>query len=59
MIDIMSLRQAYERREISEIVWIDGKQHRGCDKCGNSLKRLIDTNKLEVSDTIGWVEQAE
>jgi len=23
------------------------------DKCGNSLKILIDTNKLEVSDTGG------
>jgi hypothetical protein len=45
------------------IVWIDGKQNIADamtkDKCGNSLKKLIDTNKLDVSDTIGWVERAE
>ena len=63
MIDIMFLRQAYERREISEIVWIDGKQNIADamtkDKCSNSLKTLIDTNKLQLSDTIGWVERAK
>ena len=27
MIDIMALRQSYERREITEIRWIDGKNN--------------------------------
>ena len=57
MIDIMLLRQAYERRKISEIAWIDGKQNIADamtkDKCGNALKALIDTNKLEITNAIG------
>jgi hypothetical protein len=27
MVDIMALRQSYERREITEIRWIDGKDN--------------------------------
>jgi hypothetical protein len=64
MVDIMCLRQSYERREISQVVWIDGK-HNIADamtkaKCGNSLKVLIDTNRLDITEgTIGWVERKE
>ena len=64
MIDIMCLRQAYERREISQVVWIDGK-HNIADamtkeKPGNSLKALIDSNRLDITDgTIGWVDRVD
>jgi len=62
MIDIFSLRQAYERREILEIVWIDGKYNIADamtkEKCTNSLKALIETNKIDLSTgIIGWVER--
>jgi hypothetical protein len=63
MVDIMCLRQSYERREIAQVVWIDGK-HNVADamtkeKCGSSFKALIDSNRLDVMDgTIGWVERS-
>lgn len=64
MIDIICLRQAYERREISQVVWIDGK-HNIADamtkeKPGNSLKTLVDSNQLDITDgTIGWVDRED
>ena len=60
MIDILSLRQSYERREISEVVWIDGdcnpadamtKTH----PC-QALRDLIDRNKIDLK-AAGWVER--
>ena len=60
MIDIMSLRQSYEKREIAEVRWIDGKDNpadamtKGAP-CG-ALKGLIDTNQLRVR-VDGWVER--
>jgi hypothetical protein len=48
MIDVMCLRQAYERREIAEVKWIrrDSNPADGITKSkpSNALKRLIDTN---------------
>ena len=52
MIDIMSLRESYENREISEIRWINGKDNPAdaCTKKGpnGALARLISTNKLNI-----------
>ena len=60
MIDIMSLRQSYERREIDEVRWIDGSCNPAdaltkAKPCG-ALKELIDTNALELK-TKAWVER--
>ena len=60
MIDILCLRQSYERREITEILWIKGDKNptdamtkdKGCD----ALQRLVDTNQLDL-DLEGWVER--
>jgi hypothetical protein len=60
MIDLMCLRQSYERREIAEIKWIDGDSNpadamtktRPCQ----ALRDLIDTNTIHVKAT-GWVER--
>jgi hypothetical protein len=52
MIDIMSLRESYERREIAEIRWIVGKDNPS-DACTKKnpnavLKRLVMHNKITV-----------
>ena len=60
MVDIMCLRQSYERRQIAEIIWIDGNSNpadamtktRPCQ----ALKKLIDTNTIRIKPT-GWVER--
>ena len=62
MIDILCLRQSYERREITEILWIKGNNNpadamtkdKGCD----ALQRLVDTNHLEL-ELEGWVERED
>ena len=52
MIDVMCLCQAYERREIAEVKWIKGDSNPADSitksKPSNALKRLIDTNTLEL-----------
>jgi hypothetical protein len=61
MIDIMSIRQSYERREVDEFKWIDSDsnpadamtKHTAC----KALQRLVDTNELELH-TKGWVERS-
>jgi len=60
IIDIMALRQSYERREITEIRWIDGKDN-PADAMTKStpnkaLEKLIDTNQLGVR-VEGWVQR--
>lgn len=60
MIDVMSLRQSYERREITEIKWIHG-HHNPADsmtksKASTALKTVIDTNWVNM-DIIEWVER--
>ena len=52
MIDIMSLREAYERKEISEVRWIEGRDN-PADACtkktpNGALERLISTNTLKI-----------
>ncbi|KAI0992847.1 hypothetical protein K3495_g15337 [Podosphaera aphanis] len=62
MVDLLCLRQSYERREITEILWIKGENNpadamtkaKACD----ALQKLIDTNKLDLT-LDGWVERQE
>jgi hypothetical protein len=64
MIDLMSIRQSYERREITEILWIQGDKNpadamtKEKGKACNALERLVDSNKLEL-EVEGWVERTE
>jgi hypothetical protein len=61
MIDIMCLRQAYERREIAEVKWIDGNNNPADSMTKSSpssaLKHLIDTNRVKLEE-VQWVERA-
>ena len=52
MIDIIGLRQSYERREISEVRWIN-RTYNPADamtkeKLGQALRHLIETNTLNL-----------
>lgn len=62
MVDLMCLRQSYERREITDIQWIDGNSNPADamtkSKPNAALKELIDTNKLNIKVT-QWVERKE
>ena len=62
MIDIMGLRQSYERREITEVRWIDGNCNPADamtkEKPGQALRQLVETNTLKLV-TKGWVDRAE
>ena len=62
MIDIMCLRQAYERREIAEVKWIRGESNPADSmtksKASSALKQLIDTNKIQL-EVEEWVERIE
>ncbi len=60
MVDIMCLRQSYERREIMEIRWIDGDSNPAdamtkAKPC-HALQELINTNTVNMK-TSGWVER--
>ncbi|EED15752.1 hypothetical protein TSTA_051890 [Talaromyces stipitatus ATCC 10500] len=59
MIDLMCLRQSYERQEITEVRWINGNSNPADamtkSKPCRALQELIDTNKLRI-DVDGWVE---
>ncbi|EED22459.1 hypothetical protein TSTA_097080 [Talaromyces stipitatus ATCC 10500] len=61
MIDLMCLRQSYERQEIAEIKWIDGESNPADamtkSKPCRALQALIDTNKLNIN-VDGWVERS-
>ena len=55
MVDLMCLRQSYERRQITEIKWIDGNTNPAdsmtkSKACG-ALKELIDTNRVKLNVT--------
>ena len=60
MIDLMCIRQAYERREIAEVRWIQGDKnpadpltkHKG----NKALDAIIETNKIDI-EASGWVER--
>lgn len=60
MIDLMSIRQSYERREIHEIRWISGDSNPADamtkSKPCAALRDLIDTNRIKL-DTDAWVER--
>ena len=60
MIDIMSLRQSYERREITEVRWIRGENNPADSmtkaKASLALKTLVDTNKINLTAS-EWVER--
>ena len=60
MIDIMALRQSYERREITEIRWIDGDDNPADAftkaSPNRALERFIDNNELIVR-VDGWVQR--
>jgi hypothetical protein len=60
MIDVMCLRQAYERRLITEVKWIDGEANPADamtkGKPCPALTQLVDTNCIDI-EAIGWVER--
>ncbi|CAE7020321.1 hypothetical protein PTTW11_03045 [Pyrenophora teres f. teres] len=60
MIDIMALREAYERSDLIDIRWIDGRDNLAdamTKAASNStLEHLIDTNELELR-VQGWVNR--
>jgi hypothetical protein len=60
MIDVMCLRQAYERREIAEVKWINGSSNPADSmtkgRASGALKQLLDTNKVQIK-ALEWVER--
>ena len=60
MIDIMAIRQSYERRELSEMRWINGNSN-PADAMSKSnanlaLQALVSNNELSVK-VQGWVQR--
>jgi hypothetical protein len=55
MVDLMCLRQSYERREITEIKWINGDNNPADamtkSKPCQALRDLIDTNTVNLKAT--------
>jgi len=60
MIDLMALRQSYERREISEIRWINGEDNPADamtkSSANRALEGLVSSNSLTVR-LEAWVER--
>lgn len=60
MVDIMSLRQSYEKREIHEIRWINGNDNPADAMTkaspNKALEKLIDSNELTIR-VEGYVER--
>ena len=60
MIDIMSFRQSYERRKITEVRWIDEDKNPADAmtkaKTTLALKMLVDSNKIDLG-AVEWVEK--
>jgi hypothetical protein len=60
MIDVMAVREAYERRELSEFRWIEGS----CNpadamtkaKPNKALETLVESNELRMK-VVGWVDR--
>jgi hypothetical protein len=61
MIDVMTLRQFYERREITEMKWVHGANNPADSmtkiKPSSALRTMIDTNRINL-DTTEWIERA-
>jgi hypothetical protein len=60
MIDVMCLRQAYERRQIAEVKWVEGTSNPADSmtksKASRALGQLIDSNRIDLKQ-VGWVER--
>lgn len=60
MIDIMALREYYERRELFEILWINGSDDPADamtkSNSNKALTRFVDTNTIRIR-VDGWVER--
>jgi hypothetical protein len=60
MIDVMTLRQFYERKEITEMIWIHDINNSVDSmikiKSSTVLKTMIDINQINL-DIIEWVER--
>lgn len=60
MIDLLALRQSYERREIDEVRWIDGRDNPADaltkSAANDALKRLVDGGRLQVR-VEAWVDR--
>lgn len=60
MIDLMALRQSYERRELYEVRWINGIDNPADSMTksnpNNALETLINKNEIEVRIE-GWVKR--
>jgi hypothetical protein len=61
MIDIMAIRQSYERRELQEVRWISGLDNPADAMTkanpNKSLESFINTNELSVR-VEGWVQRS-
>jgi wyosine [tRNA(Phe)-imidazoG37] synthetase (radical SAM superfamily) len=61
MIDVMTLRQFYERREITEMIWIHDINNSVDSmiktKSSSALKTMIDINQINLNTT-EWVKRA-
>lgn len=62
MIDVMALRQLYERREVQEIRWINGEDNPADAmmkvNLNKSLECFLDGNEISVR-LEGWVQRQE
>jgi hypothetical protein len=62
MIDIMALRQSYERRELAEIRWIEGDSNPADamtkSKPNKCLEQLVSHNQLDIK-VKGWVDRSD
>ena len=60
MIDIMALRQSYERRELAEVRWINGQDNPADamtkQNPNKALQKFVDKNKIVVR-VEGWVKR--
>lgn len=61
MIDIMCIREAYEKREIAEIKWIPGKNNPAdaltkSKNISQALEQMIDTNRINM-ESEKWIER--
>jgi predicted protein tyrosine phosphatase len=61
MIDVITLRQFYERREITEMIWIHDINNSANSmikiKSSTILKTMIDINQINLNIT-EWVKRA-
>ncbi len=60
MIDLQALRQSYERREISEVRWVNGEDNPADamtkSKCNRALENLVSDNRITVR-LEAWVDR--